>query len=58
MKQISKRNYTLLTIEQVKCIKALLKEGAKQGVLGKQFGVSRRAINRIKMGHSWGDING
>lgn len=56
MKQISKRNYTVLTPEQVALIKALLEAGGNQTKLAKQFGVSRCNINRIANNHIWIDI--
>lgn len=54
--QVSKRNNTALTLDQVALIKALIKAGGNQTSLAKQFGVSRATISRIANNHTWIDI--
>lgn len=45
-----------LTVEQVKEIKKLLKEGLKQNVIAPLFGVTKSTIGGIKRGINWKDV--
>lgn len=45
-----------LTVEQVRAIKDLLKNGASCSQLAAIFKVSRMTINRIKAGKAWNTI--
>ena len=56
MKKVLKRNNTMLTVEKVLLIKAVLKAGGNQTRLAKAIGVSRATINRIATGATWSDI--
>ena len=45
-----------LTEKEVRCIKNLLKAGAQQNLIAKQFGVSVPTISKINVGTSWSHV--
>lgn len=56
VKQTTKRNFTVLTLDNVKLIKQLLKNGYTQTEIALRMGVARITIHRIAKKKTWVDI--
>ena len=55
-KRSKPRNYSKLTINEVRIIKHQLSLGVSGAILAKEFGVSEMQISRIRHGENWGEI--